>query len=233
MKYLAMLTFIVVLGAQLQTADGHGIPVIVTVNGNHLQTDTTGYRGDLLPVPGLLFDQIPGYLIQGPAITANESIGFSVMSHLLYWDGSQLATPPNIPGTSNSEVLSFQLSNGPPNPLPTVNIDRNSGFQTGFVFDTGPAVDMHGITYFMSDVNAPIGEYGVVVRLTSSVHGPSNPFVLAFNNGLGDGPADIGLDAMAALVPEPSTVLLLATGIAFCAAAGLRKRLAKSGKARQ
>ena len=65
-----------------------------------------------------------------------------------------------------------------------------------------------------------IGAYGLWLQLTSPSYASSNEFIILLNYGLDVAAFEAGVEAADALIPEPTSALLLA----LCALFGLRRR---------
>ncbi len=178
------------------------------------------------PDPLAYFADEPGFEAEDGALGVGDAIGAEVLSGLLFWNGS--AASPAPPG------VALEIAKGP---LALANLS-GSGPLMGFSFATADdegGVHQHlGFSLLQEDAGlpgtflpgGPAGVYGLHLRLTSPEHGPSQPLLIAFNNGLSDDDFADAADALAAYagvpVPEPAAWLLAALG--SMAAAGMRRR---------
>lgn len=147
----------------------------------------------------------PGFESEG-GLNPGDRIGFSVVQSLLYWNGAAFAMPP---GGHSVNVSLF----------PVGSIDVGSA-GPGFVFGEADAAgDFHeDLLFTLNGPGAPdgltAGAYGIWMTLTSPNYSASNEFIVLLNYGLDDESFEAGVEAAAALVPEPSAALaLVAVGI--------------------
>jgi len=148
---------------------------------------------------------------------------------LLYWDGSDLNGDMLIdesdvdfgvvPGDGMGLYESLRVNRGSFDAVAGQNTGDVAGFNVGTVGSMG-GIHVHLNSFlnsynneFVDDsVNAPLGVYLVQAVFSSSTPGiaSSEPFWVAFNNGLDEGVHDVAIDFVNnSVVPEPGALGLL------------------------
>lgn len=165
----------------------------------------------------------PGFDAAIGTFQPGDKVRFDFVYQLLFWNGTVLAPPPSnltVSFGSNSATISGSDTGGLP------------GF---LIAAAGTSGDFHRDLDFSLQPDAAEGLYGIVLKLAPDAgttgFTDSDRFLIGFVNGaVADVPG--GLDAMAeiAAVPEPSTMVLAAAGVAVAAVAARRRRRA-GGKA--
>ena len=170
------------------------------------------------------FTTEPGFaseVEEGLGIGPNETVVYNVLSGLLFWDGLNLVPAavgthlrvnhlvPQVPDT-------IIVGNGPDQ----LGVISNVAAETRNLLGISDAIggdlhqDLHqDLRWFlepnclMNSVPAT-GAYGVVLSLSTSAEGIANsqPFAMMFNFGLSEGSFEAGVDEVASLVPEPTSV---------------------------
>ena len=149
---------------------------------------------------------------EGLGLNANNLIGYNVLDALLYWNGTEFASAGDvaitIPGKGGSADTAVSATSGP----------QFSDFVTpANLIDQADGVgDFHSHLDFNISEGAPSGGYGLLFSLSTDEAGIANsdPFGIFLNLGLEEEAFEAGVDAFAAKVPEPSSMLLVAMGIA-------------------
>jgi hypothetical protein len=167
-----------------------------------------------------------------PADGTNYTLGFDVVTNLLYWDGaggvSFVAAPDDVSlGLNKGSFTVLVDALGPSGTVPSIGVVpeiADTGFgrihqhlesQLHFIDGTNPA-----------DPNAPDGIYlvGLQLKLPGSRLADSDPIYVVYNNGLDEAVHDAAIEWVEAhLVPEPATWVLALAGAFALAAAGRRK----------
>ncbi len=161
-------------------------------------------------------------------LPANFTLGFDVVTNLLYWDGG---------GSVSFAPAPVDVSLGLQRGSNTVLVDALG--QSGTVPTIGSTgalgrvhVHLNSMLNYQgsfdpSDPNAPDGVYlvGLTLKLPDSGLADSDPIYLVYNNGLDETLHDEAIDwVQENLVPEPSTWLLATVGSCAAVLARLRKR---------
>jgi hypothetical protein len=149
-------------------------------------------------------------------LPANFTLGFNVVSNLLYWDGAGAATLGPAPddvslglARGSFEVLVDAL--GQSGTVPTISSTGASGRVHVHLEST---LNFQG-SFDPGDPNAPDGVYvvGLTLKLPGSGLADSDPIYLVYNNGLDEEIHDEAIEwVQTHLVPEPSAWLLMITG---------------------
>lgn len=149
---------------------------------------------------------------EGAGINAGDIVGFNVLGSLFYWDGSQVASP----GDATVTVAAFGGS-------ADVIVSSTSGPQladfmapANLLGQAAADGDFHVDPGFTISDNAPAGGYGLIMSLSTDEDGvgDSNPFGIFLNFGLEEEMFEAGAEAFGQSVPEPSSLLLVAFGVA-------------------
>jgi len=169
------------IGAVTAQAQHLGDVQISAVDHQLVTNDENGvarvYLNEFDDFSGILFTDDPGFESQMGSLPGGAPIGFNVTQSLWYWDGKQLAPPP--------ESAFIKIGFGP---APPVFVTGESGAQAGFTFATSSssgAIHTH-LSYTLAPNDTAFGVYGVVLQLTSPQLEASDPFLIAFNYGLTD-----------------------------------------------
>jgi len=152
----------------------------------------------------------PGFFAPAGTFAINSRIRIDFAKELLFWNGSSLATP----------AVGLTIATGPRSATITgTNFGGAPGIFLSTVSNNG-SYHMHGT--WSLPAGAATGIYGVVATLgpdgATTGFTTSAPFLVTFEKGLSPN-YEAGLNAMvnAALVPEPSTVVLTVVGLAGAA----------------
>lgn len=158
---------------------------------------------------------------EGAGINAGNVIGFNVLDKLFYWNGSEAVSPGDatvtiagaggsadvvVSGTSGIQLADFMT---PSNLLGQADADGDFHVDPGFTISDGAAA----------------GGYGLVLSLSTDDAGgiaDSEPFGIFLNFGLEEEAFEMGVEAFAAAVPEPSSLMLLS--FAAVGLAAVRRR---------
>ena len=168
----------------------------------------------------------PGFAGTPPA---GQQYGVQISQKLWYHSG--IEGDPVTPVLANVFV---RVSDG----TTSLDVTGTSGLQTGLILTESLSGSLHDHLLFSLFPNAaptaPVGVYGLVMQVTSPAFQTSDPFLLAIANVQGLNLNDpqvlagieYGEDAIfdAAIVPEPSSVVLAGLGAAGVLAAGWRRR---------
>jgi hypothetical protein len=188
---------------------GHGHPIVVTPSAGKLMVSggvaddrgSAGWvfaeadeEGNLTPAPGdVLFTTLPGLDVTG--MTAGEQISLEALSRpdftntattarwLWYWSAAT-GTVTDVPNDPALQIDSLrELS--PSVVLTQATASENRSVLLAILQDSDLGVHRHMAAYLLDD-NPPAepGVYAFFARLTSPSFGPSEPMLLAFNNGL-------------------------------------------------
>jgi hypothetical protein len=150
----------------------------------------------------------PGFEADAGALAPGDDLGFNVVNSLLYWDGAAFAPVP----IGHSMDISLLL-------VGSVTADGASAAQPGFIFAEADADGrLHqDLTFTLNGPGAPdslaIGAYGLWLEAFSPQYGASNDFIVLLNYGLGEEEFEAGVEAAAALVPEPGAGVLALLGV--------------------
>lgn len=179
---------------------------------------TFGYDfGEEIDNPYTIAD--PGFnAAAGSGLPQGSQLRFDVLSSLTYWDGGG---EPTFSATPAGESITIAFGAN------ATMLTSTSGPQPGFNIKT---VGANGFVHqhLNSTLNAgsaaepAAGVYAVLLDLYSSDGSiaRSDPFYVAYNNGLSEAQHDAAIDALnATLAPEPATLAAIAG-----AAALLRRR---------
>ena len=164
----------------------------------------------------------PGFESEPPEfgnLNDGDQIVYNVHGPLQFWDGSNI-----VPVAAGTQI---RLENIPPT-VPDTVISGTSGSQPG-VFSPNPALARNRIGaadpngHFHSDLDwtleplpgAATGAYAVLLSLSTDEPGiaDSKQFYIVQNFGLGDTEFEEGVEAFAALIPEPSSLVTAGLGM--------------------
>ena len=160
------------LGASTRT-HAHGLPIDVFANAatGRMFVFENFESGDLVLTPGIdISADAPGIGVNYPTngIAPGTPFGVDVTQELLYWNGNSLAVP----------TVELWLDN--PAQTDFYTVSATSGEQTGLSWATYPGGslwDAHGL-FSLSSLSAPVGIYGVAIRITSPDYDSTKPFLL-------------------------------------------------------
>lgn len=187
------------------------VEVIVVGGGLYVPPTAEGYVFEGEFGEGLNpanFANEPGFDVEDGEFNPGDDLSFNVVTDLLYWDGVAFAA---VPAGHSLEIA---------NVINSVVVDGSSGFQNGFLLgvadgDGGLHTDPD---YTLNGPGAPdslaVGAYGLWLEMTSTQYATSNGFIIMLNYGLDEASFEAGVEAAAALVPEPSSAFLLALAAA-------------------
>ena len=168
----------------------------------------------------------PGFESEPPEfgnLNDGDEIVYNVHGPLQFWNGTSLA--PVAAGTQ------IRISNKPPAPtVPDTVISGTSGSQPGVFSTPNPALTRNRIGaadpngHFHSDLNwllephpgsPATGAYAVLISLSTDEPGiaDSDRFFIVQNFGLSEMEFEEGVEAFAALIPEPSSMMTVGVGI--------------------
>lgn len=165
-----------------------------------------GHLGEA-PFPANQGDE-PGFEADPGALSPGDDLGFHVVNSLLYWDGAGFGAVP----AGHQVTISLFLAG-------STTVDGASGAQPGFLFAQadGAGALHQDLTFTLDGPGAPDslapGAYGLWLEAASPQHGSSNDFIIMLNYGLDDAKFESGVEAAAALFPEPGTGLLALIGV--------------------
>jgi hypothetical protein len=174
----------------------------------------------------LQFTSEPGFsseIAEGLGINPNDEIVYNVLSGLLFWDGSTISP-------AAAAATQIRIDNRPPS-VPDTIVTGSSAVQLG-AFSPTPANRIgaaDGVGDFHSDLDwflesssgsPATGAYAVKLSLSTDESGitDSDPFFIVQNLGLSETDFEAGVEAFAAVVPEPGTFSLVGMiGLLFAA----------------
>ena len=160
------------------------------------------------------FTTEPGFaseISEGLGIDPNDQIVYNVLDSLLYWDGSSISAP--AVGTQ------IRIGNKPPT-VPDTVVSGTSGSQPGSFSPAANRIgaadgagDFHSDLDWFLEPNSPTpatGAYAVRLSLSTDASGiaDSDEFFVVYNFGLSDMAFEEGVEAFAALIPEPSSLVI-------------------------
>jgi hypothetical protein len=180
------------------------------------------------------FTTEPGFaseLEEGMGIGAGDQVVYNVLGSLMFWNEGFKPVPTGA---------QLRIVNIPPAPVvPDTVITASSGVQLGSltpplnrIGEAEADGDFHTDLQFLLEPNTapdPIdeslfGAYGVLMSLSTDAEGidDSDPFFLVFNLGLEEATFEEGVEAFAAIVPEPASASLIVTALGALAFARRR-----------
>lgn len=182
---------VVLLFASKLFAHGN-LPINVHLeNDFQLVIDSEFESGPFTRFDGQVFSDLPGVSVARPTngVSNGTVLGVDVLSGLLYSDGIDVGRTstelrmiaPTIDGTGQAIQ----------SPVESYLITHDSGFQTGMqwgAYRAIPGWDAHGM-FQLSELDSPIGVYGLVLQITSPGLLPTDPFLVPFAfdpTGLGE-----------------------------------------------
>lgn len=167
-------------------------------------------------------------------LPASQTLRFSVLSNLQYWDGTGAVTFSPAPlgvelGLNRGAFTVYTSGTGQSGTAPTIGSTGASGrlhVHLGSLLSTttdgtDPAAP-----------NAPDGVYALSFKLSMPGSGvaDSDSLWLVFNNGVSEEQHDSAIEFIEqTLVPEPSAWMLMATSLGALAVTGWRKRRVARG----
>ena len=198
--------------------------VEISYHGNkidvHFGSEGRVFEGEL-PTAGtdLQFTGEPGFaseVSEGMGVGANDEIIYNVLDDLLYWDGTSIST--------SGSGTQIRIGNRPPT-VPDTVVSGTSGLQRGSFSPAANRVgaadgagDFHSdLDWFLesSPGNPSTGAYAVKLSLSTNAAGiaDSDEFFIVYNFGLTPVAFEEGVEAFAALVPEPTSLMLIVIGL--------------------
>ena len=149
---------------------------------------------------------------EGGGINAGDIVAYNVLDNLFYWDGTQVASAGDATVTIASAGGSADAVVSAASGMQLADFAAPSNL-LGQAADDG---DFHVDPGFTISDGAPAGAYGLVLSLSTDAAGigDSVPFGILLNFGLEEEAFEAGVGAFAASVPEPSSLMLVACGIA-------------------
>ena len=177
----------------------------------------------------LQFTSEPGFaseLEEGLGIGAGDEIVYNVLGNLLVWDGAAISSAPD-----GTQLRIENRGLGVPDTVITGSSDPQPGsFVDPFNNRIGGAEDdgdFHSdLDWFLEpNPGSPaMGAYAVKLSLSTDAAGiaGSKPFFIVQNFGLSEMAFEEGVEAFAALVPEPTSMLIV--GIGGCLLGMMRQR---------
>ncbi len=149
----------------------------------------------------------PGFEVDDGLMQPGDALGFNIAEDLLYWNGTSFAP---VPGGQSLSITKSIFS---------ATLDGAGDAGPGFVFanaDAGGGIH-EDLDFTLLGPGAPDslvpGAYGLWLELTSPQYGTSNEFIIMLNYQLDETAFEAGVEAAAALVPEPGSLLLLTAGL--------------------
>ncbi|MBX7166123.1 MAG: PEP-CTERM sorting domain-containing protein [Pirellulales bacterium] len=219
MRYLITVLMVAASCAMVSRAAAHGVPIMVTADANkNILTDASVYESDFNLVGGtLILATLPGIEIPTPGsgFPAGTDLNIVAKHKLLYFNGTDVV--------SSSSTLEVENVDGD-----TLDVTNATGVSAPLFWGhySGAAGWHQHSDYLLSPVPSPAGLYGLVFCIEADGYTPSDPILIAFNYGLSHSAAHEGIEAFERIlnpVPEPSSVVLLATGALGLAFAVRRK----------
>jgi len=189
------------------------------------------FEADLSEGPNSTTD--PGFnnddFLSTNPLSPDENLKLKVLSSLLYFNTATQAI--ESPGSAILRVVNLS-------PSSSANVDAFNGIGLEVNFgeaDLAGAFHKH-ITFLLEDPlgtpGGPTGVYGLHAQLFGSVHGASQPFLIAFAQGLdllNENEFELFEEGAAALyavaIPEPSTAIMAAMALAGLIGFRRRKRV--------
>lgn len=159
----------------------------------------------------------PGFFASAGTFATGSRIRIDFTKELLFWNGSSLATPAAgltiSTGPRSATITGTSFSGAPGIFLSTVPTNGSYHMHPTWSLPAGAAIGIYGVV-------ATLGPDGATTGFTTSA-----PFLVTFEKGVSPN-YEAGLNAMvnAALVPEPSAVVLTVVGLVG-AAIQLRRKL--------
>jgi hypothetical protein len=152
----------------------------------------------------------PGFFASAGTFATGSRIRIDFTKELMFWNGSSLATPAAgltiATGPRSATITGTSFGGAPGIFLSTVSIDGSYHMHATWSLPAGAATGIYGVV-------ATLGPDGATTGFTTS-----DPFLVTFEKGVSPN-YEAGLNAMvnAALVPEPSAVVLTIAGLAGAA----------------
>lgn len=148
----------------------------------------------------------PGFFASAGTFAATSRIRIDFTQELLFWNGSSLATPAVgltiATGPRSATITGTSFGGAPGIFLSTVSLNGSYHMHATWSLPAGAASGIYGVV-------ATLGPDGATTGFTTSA-----PFLVTFEKGVSPN-YEAGVNAMvnAALVPEPSAVVLTVAGI--------------------
>ena len=149
----------------------------------------------------------PGYDSQVGTFTSGAIINYQALGNLSFWNGTSWAN-----SVANGEIL---LLDGNLGEETTWTVSGVTGATSGLVGQAGTDGKIH--EHLDMSIKAPtatlptVGAYFVTLQLTSTNYASSDPYLIVFNNGLGEAAFENAIQALA--VPEADTYAMLLAGL--------------------
>lgn len=194
--------------------------------GSYTITSLNGVAMPSTTSPSLQFTASPA-TSNPPAtngLAIGSSYGYDLVGLLVFWDPVLGVTPTNVTATIVRSGAGF-------------TVDKNTTFVSGGFLAggaTGLAGPYNGTTGFHNSttvnipLGSPVGLYALAYEIRptfATTYGTSNKFYAIGTNGLSDADFYRGINDLSAVgVPEPSSVVLAAMGVAGLAYYGWRRR---------
>jgi len=215
------------LGAA-RTASGHGTPFSVGWDqaADRITVAPLVYRnsaiGEML-VYDAQFDVFtntgePGF-DRGASLPSGTAISLEVTGPLRFWHPGIAAEDPLPQPQGVLEVVGGGIAT-----VSATGVTGDNPVGVGFL------TTHHHVNWELSNVDAATGLYGITARLRAGQPqlfsaAPSEEFLIVLNRGITDSQVyDLGVDRLAAVVPEPGVGALLTTALFASLAWRLRRR---------
>ena len=149
---------------------------------------------------------------EGAGINPGNIIAFNVLDSLFYWDGSQAASAGDATVTISAAGGSADVVVSASSTLQLANFSVPANL-LGQAGDDG---DFHVDPGFTISDGAAVGAYGLILSLSTDDAagiGDSEALGIFLNNGLEEEMFEAGVEAFAASVPEPTSLMLVVFGV--------------------
>lgn len=232
-KYVALLPMVVAFFSQTTGVFAQHSDVEFEYSGSKIEIEF-GAEGQVFegefPTAGadLQFTSEPGFrseILELAGINSLDEIVYNVHDSLLFWDGNSITTP-----AVGTQIRIANRGIGVPDTIVAGASGPQPGsFSSPFNNRIGAADgsgDFHSdLDWFLEpDPGSPAtGAYAVKLSLSTDEPGitDSDPFFIIFNFGLSETLFEEGVEAFAATIPEPTSLVLIGAGVF---AAGLTRQ---------